>query len=955
MNDIYQDSEGFMWFATQDGLNRFDGYEFTKYMTDGRLSISDNFVWDITEDPSGNIWVASRSGATRLNWKTEKSTHFFRSSIQFNSNFQNQVGSIVAFDNSVILPFSTGQNYLISHSLFEDSTTVYLPDAYEIEKIGERPIEVVHNRIEMANSSYLILTEGIKINDQFIPLPDGYVVGNFQSEILEYDNGFFLGTLNGLLYFDATTHSFSVFNCLNMEIFDLLWIESSKMIWIATKNGIVFFDPLDQDCIEMIDATNSNLTSESISALYQSKDGIIWLGTSNGGINLYDPQKDQFKFVQIKSPPVWSSFLTDSSIFIGANENLFYSKLNSKITSNVFAESALKTSLISLFEEGLRVSAIEKVSPEQILLGTTGDGLFLFDIHSNKIVKKIRLNKEENSNSISSISKTPLFIWVTTYGGLFKLDHDLNIIRFYSDKTGDGFLTNYFLASYEDHKGKVWIGSNVGITIFGEDSITHIPFNEQMPSKSPAFNFVTGFQEDLKGRMWMSTFGGGVSCLDVETGDFFHLKKNDGLANNVCASILGNEKYMFVGTNEGLSRIDVETLVITNYTSSDGLLTNEFAINSAFRKDNEFLFGTIDGLAIFNSESLSDLQSPIKPTITNLSINYKEENLSRFEQSSIDLYPKDQIFSFEFSDLSFRNRDKTYYEYKMVGFNEYWVKASNIERRATYSLSPGEYQFQVRTVNGYVKSESTSIAINIHPAFYQTWWFITLAVLILIFLVVFAVRYYSHQALKEQLRKLEVQQKIQSERERISRDLHDNVGSQITYIASSIDNLSLEKAAEIKELGEFARDTMRQLRETIWVINHDEVSVSELKAKVVDYLAEILRNSPEIRHEVYFPKTDLKLNPTKAINIFRIIQEAVNNALKHACPHNLKIEFNIAETCSISISDDGSGFDGNDKDGHFGLVNMRSRAQEIGGIFELKSTSSGSTITVSGFKIGQMT
>jgi signal transduction histidine kinase/ligand-binding sensor domain-containing protein len=956
VNDIYQDSEGYMWFATQDGLNRFDGYDFTKYMTDGQLSVSDNFVWDIKEDREGSIWVASRNGATRLNWKKEKTTHFFRSATQNSTNFQNQLGGIVSLNERLILPFSVGENYLIEHSLLEDTAVVYLGQKHRIPK-SNRLLEVILNGAQIQNSTYLIMTDGIKKDDQFIPFPTGHTAGNFQSEILEYKDGFFLATMNGLLYFNTVTKSFTLFNCLNVEIFDLLWADSNKIIWVATKDGIIFFDPNTQTCTGTINSSNSNLSSESISSLYQSKDGIIWVGTANGGLNMYDPKKDRFKFIKMSAPPVWSSLLTDSSLFIGANNNLYYSKLKGNLTSEPFAEYALKSDLKSLLEEGIRISAIESISSDQVLLGTTGDGLLLFDTHSKKILKKIRFEKEGNANLISAINKTASFIWITTHNGLFKLDHDLNTLKVYSDKTGDGFHSNYFLASYKDHNGNLWVGSNTGIATIYQDSIKHIFFDEQRPSKSPAFNFVTGFFEDAQGRIWMSTFGGGVSCLDVETGAFFHLKKADGLANNVCASILGNEKYMFVGTNEGLSRIDIKTLKITNYTTSDGLLANEFAINAAFNKEEEFLFGTIDGLVVFSSESLSDLQLPLKPIITKLSINYKEENLSRFEQFSIDLYPKDQIFSLEFSDLSFRNRDKTYFEYKMVGFNENWIRTNSANRRATYSLSPGDYTFQVRTVNGSLKSEPTMLSVIVHPAFYNTWWFLTLLGISLLLATFFVSRYYSHQLLKKKLRELEVQQKIQNERERISRDLHDNVGSQITYIASSLDNLSRNGSFdEMKELGEFTRDTMRQLRETIWVINHDEVSLEELKSKVVDYLSEILKYHPEIRHQVLFPASEISLNPSRAINIFRIIQEAVNNAVKHAQPNNIYVQLEYGETCRILIKDDGIGFDGNDKVGHFGLINMRTRVQELEAQLNLTtSKNEGTIIAISEIKIGQMT
>lgn len=149
---------------------------------------------------------------------------------------------------------------------------------------------------------------------------------------------------------------------------------------------------------------------------------------------------------------------------------------------------------------------------------------------------------------------------------------------------------------------------------------------------------------------------------------------------------------------------------------------------------------------------------------------------------------------------------------------------------------------------------------------------------------------------------------------------------------------------------------MRQLRETIWVINHDQVSIQELKAKVIDYLAEILKYRSEITHQVNFSNKDISLNPTWAINVFRIIQEAVNNSVKHASPSQIVIEFICEKEATITIKDDGVGFDGQDKMGHFGLINMRSRVADIGGSFQIKSEKGcGTEISINGLKIGQMT
>ncbi|MEM7298468.1 MAG: ATP-binding protein, partial [Bacteroidota bacterium] len=513
-----------------------------------------------------------------------------------------------------------------------------------------------------------------------------------------------------------------------------------------------------------------------------------------------------------------------------------------------------------------------------------------------------------------------------------------------------------YLSAFESQDGTVWLGSNFGFQSIRNEEISLYEYDQENLKSGPAFNFISGFFEDKWGRIWIATFGGGVSCLDREKNTFFHLNKADGLSNNICSAIEGNDRHVFVSSNGGISRIDIESLEIVNYTISDGLTSNEFAIASSYKHNNDFLFGNVNGLVAFKADDLIDSIYNSAPTITNFIANYTSAPYARI-QKTLDVYPSDKIFSLEFSTMAMKELDQLVYQYKMDGFNDSWVSTDPSNRRATYILPPGEYVFNVKAINKQIETETRALRVVVHPAYYQTWWFFTLVGLAAITLVVLLSRYYSHQQLKEKLRKLEVQQKIQSERERISRDLHDNVGSQITYIATSINNLSHnENTEQLKDLGDFTRDTMRQLRETIWVINHDEVTLDELRTKVVDFLSEILRPHAEMTHQVIFPDTDQKLNPTRAINIFRIIQEAVNNSIKHANAQKLTITLELNDNPRLIIKDDGDGFDGKDKNGHFGLLNMRQRAQELGGIFEVESQGNdGTTITVTGLEIGQMT
>ncbi len=964
VNDIFQDSEGFIWLATQEGLNRYDGYEFVKYTMEGEMDMAGNFLWSIVEDVNGNIWTASSSGATRLDWRNGQSTHFRISADEKFRGQKNQVLRVHNQGEKIAITFAEGA-YSIDPLAFNDSANVLLTAQHIMQTDINPPGLRFYNAIILKNEEYL-LTDSYLIGSDSVPLPSGYGCSRFKSELFLWDEGMFVGTHNGLLYFNTKNLQFEIISCLKDGINEIIWGPDNDELWVATDNGIVLFDPKSMSCngrIQSGDGEN-DLMSNVIAALMKDKDGIIWIGTANGGVNIYDPMKDRFKFLTkengFSDKAVWSVFQTEEYLLVGVDNGLYVGRLEAKLADFLFARDAIssieKISVPPLREN--RITAIEQLSENEFIIGTFDEKIVRINLETGSYqVEKLNQNSI-SPHVVSAIKRIGNEIWVTTHNGLFLFTDALEFKEFFNHHEKPiAIPTNYYLSAYSSRDGTLWAGNNIGFyTISPQKEIKVFPYIKDPLEKGPAFNFVSGFFEDKEGKIWISTFGGGVSVFDRETEEFVHINKTDGLANDICSAISGNDSEIYVSTNGGISKIDIDSHEITNFNTSDGILNNEFAIASVHRLENTFAFGNVNGLVIFNADDLSGSISMNTPIITKMTVNYKEAARSRINNLNLELSPKDKIFSLEFSNMSFREKDKVTYQYSLTNFNDSWVDAEPYERRATYSLPPGDYMFNVRTKNGRYLSKTQTLSIVVHPAFYQTWWFYSLVVLLALLGIFLLVKYYSNQQLRSKLRKMEVQQRIQNERERISRDLHDNVGSQITYIATSINNLSGEGSQEeLKELGEFTRDTMRQLRETIWVINNDEVSLEELKTKVLDFLSEILQPHPEIFHEVSFPGSTDKLNPTIAINIFRLIQEAVNNSVKHGKPNKIRIALEVEECARLTISDDGIGFSGEDKMGHFGLINMRKRARELGAEYELiSSAGKGTQIVLSNFKIGQM-
>ncbi len=947
-----------MWFASQDGLNRYDGYDFTVYTIDTEPPIAGNFTWSLAEDAQGNIWLASQSGATRLDWKNSKSTRFYFDQSNKVNSIYNQVSKIRIDHNDVFISFDGKGTYRIRATDYLDSLEVELGDIQVYYPKQDSLRRYLYNEFRISTHHVLVSDQHLVIDNEMTHLPEGHEIKNFMGEYFEWGNGFFLGTSGGLLYYDFSNKLLTT-TCVTAPVRDLLFRKSSDQLFVASEAGLILFDPESQQCLQTIDAGNADddLNSSLISALYESSNGLLWIGTANGGINLYDPRKDQFKFVNelhgLRGNPVWSSLRYGDLLFIGTDDGLYMATLNATITSKIHSAQAIEhIRKIAPQLLNQRVSALYE-SEGTLYVGTTAGLLGKYSIKNGKFAYKILPDRPV----LSSIIERNDTLWITSHNTLFRSEKSLTLIdRLDYYKEPEKYPTNYYLSSFLSADGTLWFGSNAGFTLFpAAGSHSHIFYDEHTPETSPNHYFITGFFEDHRGIIWMSTFGGGVSKYNRKTQTFTHLTTRNGLINNTCSAILGNDTHVFVGTNSGLSAIEIDSERVTNYTATNGLLSDEFAICSASTDGESFYWGVVNGLIAFNASILRG-EELTPPIVVGIEVNYVEQPYSKIDHDLLVLNPADQIFTLSFADPSFRNQDKITYEYRLEGFNEEWVKTNSGNRHATYSLDPGSYSFELRTVLNGTVSASRKVTILKHPAFYETWWFLVTCILFGGVIVVLISRYFSHQALKDRLRKLEVQQKVQEERERISKDLHDNVGSQITYIATSIDNLSENAtSSEIQELGDFTRDTMRQLRETIWVINHDEVTLSELRTKVLDYLAEVLKPHPQVRHAVSFPPMEQVLNPTIAINLFRIIQEAINNSLKHAEASLLKVEMTGEQELELVVEDNGNGFDGGEKSGHYGLLNMQSRAQEIHAQLTIKGRpGDGTVIKVSPIKIGQM-
>ncbi len=529
---------------------------------------------------------------------------------------------------------------------------------------------------------------------------------------------------------------------------------------------------------------------------------------------------------------------------------------------------------------------------------------------------------------------------------------------------------------FTDRNGILWISTfSGGLNRFDPQTEKFTRFlPEPGNPHSINHNRVWLAREDRRGRLWIGT-AGGLNLLDRDRNKFYHFTEDDGLCNNSVYGILEDDRgNLWLSTQNGLAKCVLfppdapvpQRIEFFNYNVNDGLPDNEFNTGAALHsRSGELWFGTVKGALHFFPDSIRVNARAPTVVFTDFKIFEKPVELDSAitEKKQITLNYSDNFFSFEFAALDFREPQKNQYSYKLEGFTDEWVFSGN-RRYVTFNqLEPGNYVFRVRASNSdnIWNENDTSIAIHIRPPFWMTLWFRLLMGMALLIAIVAVVRQIATRPLREKLREMEVQQQLQGERERISGELHDHIGANLTDLATGLEitkrYLKIGKLPNTGEnldfLEKHTRNTIDELRETIWSLNQNASTVSELCEKLREYIHSRTKlDRPPVIHLQENLAIARTLTPEQSLNIFRICQEAIHNAQKHAAAQNIDINFEIAQdgALGIEVRDDGAGFEDHQFSANgsgFGLINMKRRAEKIGANLDIQSAKNrGTRITL---------
>jgi signal transduction histidine kinase/ligand-binding sensor domain-containing protein/CheY-like chemotaxis protein len=757
-----QDARGFLWLGTQDGLNRFDGYDFRifKHDPDDPFSLLDNLITALVIDYSGTLWVGTSSGLARYNPLLEDFTHYINDPDNPNSLSANPVTALVA-DPTGYLWVGTGFG-LNRIDLATSDVQRFLNDPNDSNSpIGDGVADLA---IDPHGDLWVATGAGL---DRFEPSsgtfthfvsdptdPNSLLDGGVLSVEVGVEGSVWAATASGLNRLNPTSGQFEHFindpqdpSSLTSDGINEIHEDRHGTLWVGTNgSGISRFDPSTRSfTYYTYDALDPrSLRNDNIQSIFEDDSGILWFGTFGGGVDRYDRQKA--KFSSIRNLPSDPTSLSDNSVWsilidskkalwistTGAGVNVAYpgSKGFRRFNNDPADPRSLSSDLVwRIYEDH-----------EGTLWLGTATGLDRFEPSTRDFTRfnfpAVFIIHEAQDGSF----------WLGTLGtGLSKMDRETGaLLQTYTTQADDptSISGNFITALLENPDGSLWLGTFAGgLNHFDPETEVFTPYqsDQEDPGSLPN-NTILYLHRDRKGVLWVGS-SGGLSKLDEITGSFRTYSVKDGLPNETIYSILEDELgRLWVPTNRGLSRFDPIEETFKNFDISDGLQDIEFNQGSALVGPNgEMYFGGINGMNYFHPEDIRDNVFIPPVVITNMllfnePIPIGEDSILTQavpETDEIVLAHTDDFLAFEYAALHYSSPEENRYAYRMDGFDRGWNYVGD-RRFASYTgIPPGDYTFEVVASNsdGIWNEVGDSIHIIIPRPFWQTWWFISLMVL----------------------------------------------------------------------------------------------------------------------------------------------------------------------------------------------------------------------------------
>ncbi len=931
VNSIIQSHDGYLWLATFGGLVQFDGVDFDVFDHSNTPGMRSDRILTVMEDRAGSIWCTTEEGILRLTG--DRFTPFII------DNDTNQFAHSMLSEDARGVMWATADGLL-----FRFSHDRFLP----VEPLTDPAL--AYRAVNEPSGTWIVQKREVfrTFGDSIVRVMDlsGIMSGQI-NDIVEYPAGsrtYWIGTKEeGIIRLEPNdTVRIGMKEGLPSGTIRLFFVDRSGSLWVSAFNGLCRWNGRRFEPVRTVDGK----LDKEFGPLTQDREGNYWVGTTANG--LFRMNSSVISTIGPELGLAEGKMLSltrrrDGSMIFGTNcggvyewrnGRAFYSEMNNYLT-NLCVWSVLEDSKLRVWTGSHQLIRFDAGRKKGIVFDST-NGFYGMGI----------LALFEDSHGV---------LWIGCLNGLFRYDGE----RFSQYKKQDGLPSNEIRTITETPDGALWIGTVNGVAVLQNRRI--VPFDLVAPADSSVLRskYVRAIHRDSSGAMWFGMYGGGL--VRYKDGLRSVITAKEGLYDNIISHIIddGQGNFWF-GCNRGIFSVrqsDLnavadgrkQSLQSYAYGVHDGMVSPE--TNGGFQPsvirddDGNIYFPTVSGVAVVATRAVR--HNSVIPPVVIQKVLVEEREVPK---DGPIIVPHDStILTVHYAALSFSDPSKVRYRFKLEGFDKAWTDAG--QRRTAYypNIPPGEWTFRVIASNndGVWNTVGASIPVKVLPPFWMTWWFRTL--LVLFFVVSGPLVYYRRVTVLQKEKKAQLyfsEQLIESqeqERRRIAADLHDGLGQQILIIKNRVELAAksvkdpIATEMQLKEIMESARSAINDVRSIshgLRPIHLEQFGLRETLMNLFDQVGE----SSTIEFVYHIDEIDGCIPSEREINFFRIIQEGINNILKHsgAVQASCMIRKND-DGITASLWDNGKGFDLMSVKEGLGMTGIRERTKILGGTSEIKS------------------
>ena len=959
INQIYQDRRGFIWIATEYGLNRFDGINFTiyKHIDGDSTSLKHNYVRTLFEDSSGNFYVGTILGLMKYDWATDsfKDIKMYREG----KLVRPHVISIIETHNGDIWLTTSGQSVFI----LKKGTDDVFSDPVLTKSLSSNFLNCIFQ-----DSKFNIWigseNDGLNCYDPrtkkttVFKASHGINSNNISAIKEDIEGNIYVGTLTqGLSKYNPKTQTFDpiLYKGSTQLLVSSLMINKNDQLYIGTDGQGLMMYNREKNIIEDYEVNSPpfDFSKGKIHSILQDKDQNLWLGIFQKGVIFIPVLENKFNYYGYKSfknNPIGSSCVTaiykdkEGVTWIGTDNDGIYGINNNGARISHFYRTASPNSVPNI------IHSIFEDSSGDIWLGSYANGLAKFNQKTGYCEYVKRFSNEKVYCITEDKNKNLL---IGTYGsGFLVLDKEGNELNHYeSSKNENDSLSvdelsndwvNYMIC---DRDGFIWIGHYKGVSCFDPSKKTFLPYlgkNNLLPG-----TVALSLLEDKAGKIWIGT-SSGLYCFDKQSRQMKSYTTKNGLSNDViCGIAEDDQNNIWISTYNGISKFNSKDNRFINYYASDGLQGNEFTRGAVFNDNRgKLFFGGINGVTSFNPKEIVEEKRELDILLTNFYLfnqpikkgdksgGNEIVSMSVLDADSFTLSYSDNTFSFEFSTLDFINPERISYQYMIEGLNSEWMSTSPGISRVTYNNLPsGTYTFKVRAYDNDNYSPVKTIRIIITPPWYKTVWAYGAYAILFIFLVYGIVGYlFSRIRYKQEMMEKDHAEKISEAKLQFFINISHEIRTPMTLIINPLEKL----ISENKELEKqkvymmIYRNSQRILRLINQLMDIRRLDKGQMRLKcretdIVGFIDDLMltfeyqakRSNIDFsfEHEDKLLKVWIDLNNFDKVllnifsNAFKYTPEYGKITVKLTTGTNTSTRGPLKEYFEISVSDTGIGLD----------------------------------------------